>query len=99
MTPDVVTRTKRSIMSTKNSLHRAGLLEGQEGYKKNKYEQGKGNNQTMPTKVMLYTRTVEYSIRPSTQNYIYKTEKRSRLRRRLANNCKITFSRGSENYS
>jgi len=47
----------------------AGLPEGQEGYHNNKqHQQGKGNNQGMPTTVMLRTGTVEYSIRHSTQN-------------------------------
>jgi len=41
----------------------------------NNTKQGKGNNQGMPTSVMLRTGTVEYSIRPTTQNQIYKAHK------------------------
>jgi len=55
-------------MSPKALLPYTGLPEGEEGYHNNKHQQGKGINQGKPTRVILLAGTVEYSIRPSTQN-------------------------------
>jgi len=82
MVADDIKRTKRSRMPPKPLLAYTGLPEGEEGYYNNKQHQhGKENNQGLPTRVMLRTGTVEYSIRPSAQTPIYKAHKRSGLRR------------------
>src|SRR5215469_2301012 len=87
-------------MPQKHLLSYTGLPEGEKGYYNNKQHQhGKENNQGLPTRFLLRTGSVEYSIRPPAQTPIYKTHKSRGLCRRLVNNGKSRISWGSRKYS